>query len=253
MASIDINCDMGESTHLWHYDINNDMALLPYLSAVNIACGAHAGDAHTMHQLVDEALQRGIAIGAHPGFEDRENFGRTNQQISPEKIYDLIIYQLGALNAFLKINGTKLRHVKPHGALYNMAAKDAALAYTICRAVKEYDEALVLYGLSGSELINSANAIGLKTCSEVFADRSYQDDGSLTPRTQSNAMIKDEEQSLQQVLQMAMHGTVTCVTGKTINVQADTICIHSDGKHALAFAQRIYQTLNQKGIEIRPA
>jgi UPF0271 protein len=204
-----------------------------------------------MHELVDAALIANIAVGAHPGFDDKENFGRTSLNLSPLRIYDEIIYQLGALDAFLKINGTKLKHVKPHGALYNMAAKDLVIANTICRAVKEYDADLVLYGLSGSELINAANAIELKNCNEVFADRTYQDDGSPTPRSASNALIKDEEQSLQQVLQMAADGTATSVTGKTIAVKADTVCIHSDGEHALAFAKRIHETLNKKSIEIR--
>ena len=251
MQGIDINCDMGESTSLWQYGIDNDIALLPFISSANIACGFHAGDAYTMHELVDAALTAGVSVGAHPGFADKENFGRTNMDLSPIKIYDSIIYQLGALDAFLKINGTKLQHVKPHGALYNMAAKDEVMANAVCRAVKEYDASLVLYGLSGSALISAANASGLTCYSEVFADRTYQEDGSLTARTQPNAMIKDEEQSLQQVLQMALHGTVNCVTGKTIKVKADTICIHSDGGHALAFARRIHETLKQKNIEIR--
>jgi len=242
---------MGESTSLWPYHIDNDIALLPFISSVNIACGFHAGDAHTMHELVDTALTAGIAIGAHPAFADLVNFGRSNMNVSPVKIYDLVIYQLGALDAFLKINGTKLQHVKPHGALYNMAAKDPVLASAVCKAVSDYDAGLILYGLSGSELINVANTLQLKTYSEVFADRTYQEDGSLTPRTQAGAMIDDEEQSLQQVLQMALHGTVHCTTGKTILVKADTICIHSDGAKALAFARRIHQTLNKKGIEIR--
>ncbi|MEO5593759.1 MAG: 5-oxoprolinase subunit PxpA [Chitinophagaceae bacterium] len=251
MQTIDINCDMGESTSLWPYHIENDIALFPYLSSINIACGSHAGDACTMHELVDAALIKGVAVGAHPGFDDKENFGRTCMNLSALKIYDSIIYQLGALDAFLKINGTKLHHIKPHGALYNMAAKDPAIANTICRAVKEYDAGLILYGLSGSELINAANTVDLKNCSEVFADRTYQDDGSLTPRSAGNALIKDEEQSLQQVLRMAMDGTVVSTSGRTIPVKADTVCIHSDGGQALAFAKRIHQALNKKNIEIR--
>ncbi len=243
---------MGESTGLWPYHIDNDIALLPYISSANIACGAHAGDAHTLHELADAALLAGVAIGAHPGFEDKENFGRTNMNLSPVKIYDIIIQQLGVVDAFLKINGTKLQHVKPHGALYNMAAKDAVLATAICKAVKDYDAALILYGLSGSELVHAADAIGLKNYSEVFADRTYQEDGSLTPRTASNALIASEEASLQQVVQIVMEGTVNCVSGKPVKVKADTICIHSDGAQALAFAKNIHQTLNKKGIEIKP-
>lgn len=253
MQTIDINCDMGESTALWPYHIENDLALFRFISSINIAAGFHAGDAHTMHELVDAALLAGIAVGAHPGFADRENFGRSNVQLSPVKLYDLIVYQLGALDAFLKINGTRLHHVKPHGALYNMAASDPAIAHTVCRAVKEYNEGLVLYGLSGSELVKAANEMALKSCSEVFADRTYREDGSLTPRIAANALIEDEAQSLQQVIQMAESGTVKSTSGKTIPVKAGTICIHSDGAHALAFAKKIHQTLNQQGIEIRTA
>ena len=250
MQTIDINCDMGESTQLWPYRIENDLALFRFISSVNIATGFHAGDAHTMHELVDAALLAGIAVGAHPGFEDRENFGRTNTSLPPIKLYDIIIYQLGALDAFLQINGTRLHHVKPHGALYNMASKDAAMAHTVCRAVKEYDAGLILYGLSGSELVKAATEINLASCSEVFADRSYQQDGTLTPRTAPNALIEDEAQSLQQVLQMAKMGTVTSTGGNTIPVKAGTVCIHSDGAHALAFAKNMHAALISQGISI---
>jgi len=252
MQKIDINCDMGESTGLWPYHIENDIALLPYITSANIACGLHAGDASTMHELVEAALLAGVVVGAHPGFEDRPNFGRTNMQLAPAKIYDLIIYQIGALDAFLKINGTKLHHVKPHGALYNMAAKDAVMAMAVCQAVKDYSTDLILYGLSGSELINAAATIELRSCPEVFADRSYQEDGSLTPRSLANAMIEDETQCVQQVIQMAKHGKVKTVSNKIINVQAGTVCVHSDGAHALPFAKLIHQALQEKGIEIKP-
>lgn len=250
MQTIDINCDMGESTQLWPYHIDNDLALLRYISSINIATGFHAGDAHTMHELVEAALLAGIAVGAHPGFEDRENFGRTNMQLSPIKLYDIIIYQLGALDAFLQINGTRLHHVKPHGALYNMAAKDPSMAHTVCRAVKEYDAGLILYGLSGSELIQAATELNLASCSEVFADRSYQHDGTLTPRTGPNALIEDEAQSLQQVLQMAKMGVVTSTSGNSIPVNAGTVCIHSDGAQALAFAKNMHAALISQGISI---
>ncbi|GAC1427868.1 MAG: 5-oxoprolinase subunit PxpA [Chitinophagaceae bacterium] len=252
MQTIDINCDMGESTALWPYHIEADIALFPYISSANIACGFHGGDPCTMHELVDAALLAGVAIGAHPGFEDKQNFGRTNMNLSPVKIYDCIIYQLGALDAFLQIHGTKLHHVKPHGALYNMAAKEAAMAMAVCKAVKDYDTGLILYGLSGSELILAANALELKHCSEVFADRTYQEDGNLTPRSAANAMIISEDESLQQVLQVAVSGTVTATSGKTIAVKAETVCIHTDGAHALVFAKNIHQTLNQQGIAIKP-
>jgi UPF0271 protein len=252
MQKIDINCDMGESTDLWPYCIDNDMALLPYITSANIACGFHAGDAHTMHELVDAALLAGVVVGAHPGFDDRQNFGRTNRQLPPAKIYDLIICQLGALDAFLKINGTKLHHIKPHGALYNMSASDAVMATAVCQAVKDYDAGLILYGLSGSILAKTATDLQLPFCPEVFADRTYQEDGSLTPRSLPDALIENEAQCLQQVIQMAKFGKVQTVSNKTINVQAGTVCIHSDGAHALAFAKLIYHALQEKGIEIKP-
>jgi UPF0271 protein len=251
MLAIDINCDMGESTHLWNYAIENDLALLPYISSLNIACGFHAGDPHTMQELVAAALDAGVAIGAHPSFNDRDNFGRSNTSLSPEKVYDLIVYQVGALQAFLHVHGASLHHVKPHGALYNMAAADKVLATAICKAIKDLDADIILYGLSGSELIRAAEHAGLETASEVFADRAYENDGSLTPRSQPNALITDESQAIAQVLQMVQQRTVNTITGKTIPITAETICIHSDGLHALAFAQHIQQALKQQGIETK--
>jgi UPF0271 protein len=248
MLSIDINCDMGESTHLWRYDIENDLKLLRYVSSINIACGMHAGDSYTMHELVNAASIEGIAVGAHPGFADRDNFGRTNQVLPPEQIYDLVIYQLGALDAFLRVLNARLHHVKPHGALYNMAAKDAVMAEAICKAVYDYDSRLVLYGLSGSRLIEAATATGLTTYSEVFADRTYQDDGHLTPRTQANALIEDTQQSLRQVLQMVTRRTVTSVSGREVPIWADTVCVHGDSLHALEFARSIKEALLINGV-----
>ncbi len=250
MVAIDINCDMGESTHLWPYDIEKDLALFPYLSSVNIACGFHAGDPFTMHELVAAASEAEIAIGAHVSFMDRENFGRSHIDLSPEQVYDLVVYQIGALQAFLKLYDVTLHHVKPHGALYNMAAVDPALASTICRAVKNTDNNMILYGLAGSELIKQAHAAKLITYSEVFADRTYRDDGSLTPRTEPNALIQDEIVCVRQVLQMVKDDIVTTTSGKKIPLDAETVCIHSDGPHALTFAQRIHQALKKQGIEI---
>ncbi|WP_207513008.1 5-oxoprolinase subunit PxpA [Longitalea luteola] len=251
MLSIDINCDMGESTHLWHYNLEKDRQLLSYVSSINLACGLHAGDAHTMHELVAAAIDAGVAIGAHPGFPDRENFGRTNMNLPPEAIYDLVLYQTGALDAFLKVMHTRIHHVKPHGALYNMAAKDAALAEAICKAVYDYDDQLLVYGLSGSALIEAATATGLKTCSEVFADRTYQDDGHLTPRTQPNAIIIDPQASLNQVLQMVTRRSVISVHGREVPIVADTVCIHSDGEHAVEFARSINEALLINGIKVQ--
>jgi 5-oxoprolinase (ATP-hydrolysing) subunit A len=251
MLSIDINCDMGESTHLWPYDIDKDLKLLRYVSSINLACGYHAGDAETMHILAGAAIAEGIAVGAHPGFADRDNFGRTDLVLPLQQIYDQVIYQIGALDGFMRIMNDRLHHVKPHGALYNMAAKDEAIAEAVCKAVYDYDPNLILYGLSGSKLIEAAIATGLKTYSEVFADRTYQDDGHLTPRTQPNALIEDQEQSLEQVLQMVMQRTVTSVNEKEVPIVADTVCVHGDGAHALQFAREIKAVLLMNGVEVK--
>lgn len=251
MQCIDLNCDMGESTALWPYSLEKDIQLLNSISSMNLACGFHAGDAHTMHQLVDAALERGVAIGAHPGFLDRENFGRTDQFLPPEVIYDLVLYQLGALEAFLKLRQAKLHHVKPHGALYNMSATNRVMAEAVCKAVRDFDEDLFLYGLCGSELIKAANGMGLKTCNEVFSDRTYQANGMLTPRTKQNALVENTAQSLKQVLQMVEEGCVTTASGVVIPIKAETICIHGDGKHAVSLAEIIHETLKQRHVLIR--
>jgi len=250
MLRIDLNCDMGESTPLWHHSVEQDSAILPFVSSVNLACGFHAGDPYVMHSMVEAALRAGVAIGAHPSFADRENFGRTNHQLSPEQLYDTVLYQLGALQAFLQVNGASLHHVKPHGAMYNMAAKDPVMAKAICTAVYDFDDDLILYGLAGSTLIETGNHSWLKTCSEVFADRSYQDDGSLTPRQSPGAMIGSREAAVAQVLQMVKEKTVTTLSGKTIPVTAETICIHGDGPDAIAYAAAIHQALQMAGIDI---
>jgi len=232
--------------------IGNDEELIAFITSANIACGYHAGDETTMHETVKLASQFGVAIGAHPSFLDRENFGRTERKdVTPEQVYVLITDQLKILHKIVVGNKAKLHHVKPHGALYNMAAKDAALSKAIAKSVFDFDEKLVLYGLSGSHLISEAELIGLKTASEVFADRTYQDDGSLTPRTQPNALITDEEQSLKQVFQMVEKGTVITTSGKEIPIVAETICLHGDGQNAVAFAKRIHEELKRNDIELR--
>ncbi|WEK34411.1 MAG: LamB/YcsF family protein [Candidatus Pseudobacter hemicellulosilyticus] len=240
MLSIDLNCDLGESTHLWPYDIKNELALLPYISSMNLACGLHAGDPHTLHELVQAGLRANLRIGAHPGFNDRENFGRKELKIAPHKIYDLVLYQLGALQGFLSVHNGVMHHVKPHGALYNMAARDATLAAAIASAVKAFNPRLILMGLAGSQLIRMAEVVGLPTSSEVFADRSYQADGSLTPRDQPGALLDDPEKVVAQITQMLNSGSVTTVDGQEIPVFADTVCIHGDGSNALELAKAIH-------------
>ena len=244
MLTCDLNCDMGEG-------IGNDKAIMPFITSANIACGYHAGDENTMHETVLLAKEAGVAIGAHPSFLDRENFGRTEiKDIQPQQIYELVIAQIKALHTIAKACNADLHHVKPHGALYNMAAKDAHLSMAIARAVFDFGKNLVLFGLSGSYLISVSKAIGLKTASEVFADRTYQDDGSLTPRTKPNAIIEDEEQSLQQVLGMIKKGKVIATSGKEVAIVAETICLHGDGKNAVAFAKAIHDKLIAEGVKI---
>lgn len=249
MPEIDLNCDMGEA--FGNYAMPNDALLFNYISSANIACGFHAGDAAVMHDTVALAIAHNVAIGAHPGLQDLQGFGRREMKISPREAYQITLYQIGALAAFVKAAGAKLNHVKPHGALYNMAAKDAGLAQAIADAVYDFDPSLILYGLAGSELINAAANKGLLSASEVFADRTYQDDGSLTPRTQANALITDKKDALAQVLKMVKHQQVISVHQKIISIAADTLCIHGDGEHAVAFAKAIHEALTSEGIILK--
>ena len=233
---IDINCDMGEG-------LGNEALLLPFIHSANIACGYHAGDETTMNTVVGLCLQHGVNIGAHPSFRDKANFGRTAMQLSLIEIYALVTEQLQLLDTITKKQGGNMHHVKPHGALYNMAAKDAGIAHSIARAVKDFDPSLVYYGLSGSVMIAMAAEEGLAYANEVFADRTYLEDGSLTPRSATNALIQGVDEMLKQATAMAKENTVMTVTGKKINLKADTICIHGDGEHALEFAKTLHQQL----------
>jgi UPF0271 protein len=244
MLTVDINCDMGEG-------IGNDEAIMPFISSANIACGYHAGDEGTMRQTIALALKNKVSIGAHPSFFDGKNFGRVDMNLRADEIYDLVILQLRTIDRIIKEQNTRLHHVKPHGALYNMSAKDSRISRAITQAVKDFDHDLVLFVLSGSHSKEVADEVGLKTASEVFADRTYQDDGSLTPRTQPNALIDDPGQAVRQALQMVTQGTVTTVTGKTISIVADTICIHGDGQHAVQFAKAINEKLKMERVQIK--
>ncbi|OUQ87785.1 lactam utilization protein LamB [Brevibacillus brevis] len=248
MKTVDLNCDMGESFGAYH--LGNDQEILSYITSANVACGFHAGDPATMKKTVQMALKAGVAIGAHPGFADLVGFGRRNMEISPEEAYDLVVYQIGALQGFVRAEGGVMHHVKPHGALYNMAATRPALAESIALAIYKVNPELVLYGLAGSELTRAGEKIGLITAHEVFADRTYQQDGTLTPRSQPNAMITDQHQSLQQVIRMVKEGLVLTQQDVDIPIQADSICIHGDSAHALEFAESIQQALVEAGIVI---
>lgn len=233
-----INCDMGEGT-------GNDAGIMPYINAANIACGYHAGDAETIGATIGLCMEYKVAVGAHPSFYDRENFGRQEMDLPVQDLYELVTQQLLILQEAAAALGTSLQHVKPHGALYNMSARDALPATIIARAVKDFDSDLVLFGLSGSHSITEAQKIGLKTASEVFADRTYQDNGSLTPRSKPGALIEDAAIVISQVLQMVKEGTVTTSSGKKIPLLAETICIHGDGLHAVEFAKAIHAALQK--------
>lgn len=244
MQYIDINCDMGEG-------MGNEFLLMPFISSANIACGFHAGDADEMKRVVELCLQYDVAIGAHPSFNDKRNFGRKEMDLPASEIQQLIQDQLYILNKIVVVAGGNLHHLKPHGALYNMAAKDALIAAAIANAVKEFDSSLVYYGLSGSVMIEEGCKAGLRTAHEVFADRTYQPDGSLTPRTVGGALINDAEEAIQQVLQMVHEKKVTSINGEKIFIQATTICIHGDGIHAVEFAKKINHRLANAGIQIQ--
>jgi len=249
MQTIDLNCDMGEA--FGNYQMPNDEKLMDYITSANIACGFHAGDYGVMQQTVELAVRKGIAIGAHPGLPDLQGFGRREIKISPAEAYQITMYQIGALQGFVKAAHGRLNHVKPHGALYNMAAKDAVLAKAIVQAIKDFDPTLVLYALSGSEMIIAAEEAGITTAAEVFADRSYQDDGTLTPRNQPNAVLSTEVAVKEQLLMMVKLGVVKTVNKTNIPLVADTVCLHGDGEHALSFAKMVSGALRNEGITLK--
>lgn len=247
--SVDLNCDVGES--FGAYQIGNDAEVLKYVSTASIACGFHAGDPATMRRTVKLAAESGVAIGAHPGLPDLVGFGRRAMELTPQQAYDLVVYQIGALQAFVIAQGAKLRHVKPHGALYTMAAADAPLAKAIAEAVGRVDPGLLLVGQSGSELITAGRAAGLATANEVFADRTYQADGTITSRRHHGALITESALAAERAVNMARYGKVRSEDGTEVFVQADTICIHGDGPYAVEFAQAIRERLIREGIEVR--
>ncbi|MHC2991132.1 LamB/YcsF family protein [Pontibacter sp. HJ8] len=246
--SVDLNSDLGESFGAYH--MGNDEQILQYVTSANIACGFHAGDPGVMRKTVQLALQHQVAIGAHPGLPDLAGFGRRNMAVSPQEVYEMVVYQLGALSAFVQAEGSVLHHVKPHGALYNMAAVDVNLAEAIAEAVYKVKPEASLYGLAGSELIKAGNRLGLATAQEVFADRTYQPDGTLTSRSLPNALVTDPEEAAQQVVRMIKEGKVRSQQGQDVAIQADTVCIHGDGPHALDFARHIRAALSQEGIAL---
>lgn len=241
---VDLNCDLGEG-------MQTDEQIIPLISSANIACGFHAGDSMIMKKTIASCIQHHVSIGAHPSWPDKEYFGRKEMQVSSDELYNIISEQLNMIAQFIHEQGGKLAHVKPHGALYNQSAKDPSIASIIAKAVKDFDASLLLFGLSGSHSIKEAKKMGLPAVNEVFADRTYQDDGSLTPRSQPNALIVDKDMAVSQAIQMITQQTVTSTSGKSISIIADTICLHGDGPKAVHFAKAISTALKQAHIVIK--
>ncbi|AEF80268.1 5-oxoprolinase subunit PxpA [Leadbettera azotonutricia] len=246
MAKVDLNCDLGESFGAWKMGM--DDKIIPLVSSANIACGFHAGDPLVMEKTVALAKQHGVAVGAHPGFPDLSGFGRRNLAMSAAEARACVQYQIGALEAFCKAAGVPLIHVKAHGALYNMAAKDISLARAIAEGIKAVNPGLIFLALAGSCMVAAAKEIGLPVAEEVFADRAYEEDCSLVSRTKPGAMISDEDEAVSRVVGMIKTGTVKAITGKEISVQADSICVHGDGEKALLFVEKLNRAFKAEGI-----
>ncbi|MFD1065963.1 LamB/YcsF family protein [Oceanobacillus locisalsi] len=249
MLTVDLNCDMGES--FGAYKMGSDEEILPFITSANIACGFHAGDPSTMRKTVQMAMKHDVKLGAHPGLQDLIGFGRRNMDISYKEAYDLVQYQVGALQGIVKSEGGTLQHVKAHGALYNMAATNANLAEGIAQAVYDLDPNLILYGMAGGKLLEAGEKVGLQTASEVFADRTYQETGMLTSRREANALIENVDTASAQVIRMVTENKVETVQGKDIMIQADTVCIHGDGANALAFARQVKEKVKEAGITVQ--
>ncbi len=250
MFRVDLNSDLGES--YGRYTIGMDERIIPLVTSANVACGYHASDPVVMQRTVREAKKAGIGVGAHPGFPDLMGFGRREMAVSPAEAKAYTLYQLGALAAFCQVEGVQLQHVKPHGALYNMAARDYELARAICEAVAEFDRNLIVLALSGGEMVRAAGELGLRTAFEVFADRAYEEDGSLVNRRKPGAMITDEEEAIRRVIRMVKEQKVETITGKDIAIRADSVCVHGDGEKALAFVEKIRRALQEEGVLIQP-
>ena len=250
MFRVDLNSDLGES--YGRYTIGMDERIIPLVTSANVACGYHASDPVVMQRTVREAKKAGIGVGAHPGFPDLMGVGRREMAVSPAEAKAYTLYQLGALAAFCQVEGVQLQHVKPHGALYNMAARDYELARAICEAVAEFDRNLIVLALSGGEMVRAAGELGLRTAFEVFADRAYEEDGSLVNRRKPGAMITDEEEAIRRVIRMVKEQKVETITGKDIAIRADSVCVHGDGEKALAFVEKIRRALQEEGVLIQP-
>lgn len=249
--SVDLNCDIGESFGAYNGLLEMDKLIMPYISSANIACGFHASDPVTIKKTVEEAVKNNLSIGAHPGLPDLLGFGRRNIKISLEEAESYIIYQIGALDAFAKCYGTGIHHVKPHGALYNMAADDEKLAIALCNGIKKCNESLILVALYGSCLVEAAKKTGIPYVCEVFADRAYLDNGRLVPRFVNGSVIENEDEVVKRTIKMIKNGTVKTITGNEIPVVANTVCVHGDNPKALEFLKKINKEFQQKDIVVK--
>ena len=246
---VDLNCDMGESFGPWK--LGADAAVMASITSANIACGFHAGDPGVMRETIRLAAEAGVAVGAHPGFPDLGGFGRREMQVAPREVEDLMLYQIGALAGLARAAGVTLRHVKPHGALYNMAVRDRRLADAIARAVAGFDTSLVLFGLAGSVMLDAGRDAGLKVAAEGFADRMYEPDGSLTPRSRAGAVVADPADVARRAVRLVRDGAVITSSGSVLPLQIDTICVHGDTPGADVSARELRKALTQAGITVR--
>lgn len=250
MYKVDLNSDLGES--FGAYTMGMDEAVIAHVSSANVACGYHASDPLVMDKTVAACKAAGVAVGAHPGFPDLQGFGRRNMACTPKEVKAYVQYQLGALLAFTTAHGIKLQHCKPHGALYNMAAKDEALAMAIAEAVASVDKDLILMGGSGSKMLEAGRKLGLRVASEVFADRAYQADGSLVPRSKPGAVIHDKDEAIARTIKMVKEGKVIAITGEEVPLEAHSICVHGDNPSAVEFVKNIRERLQAEGVAITP-
>lgn len=245
---IDLNSDLGES--FGAYKIGNDENIIPLITSANIACGYHAGDSLVMDKTLLLCKENGTSIGAHPGFPDLMGFGRRQLNASPKEVEAYVTYQIGALDAFCRKYGLRMNHVKPHGALYNMAVKNEDYAIAIVNAVKNFDSSIKLLAPFGSQMIIQAEKQGLDFACEIFADRAYESDGSLVARTKEGAMITDENEAVERVLTMITDGSVKAINGDIISIKADSVCVHGDGAKALAFVEKLRTAFAENGIYV---
>ena len=243
MYKADLNSDLGEGALF-------DAGIIPLISSANVACGFHAGDSVMMDKTIELCKASSVGLGAHPGYPDKENFGRTDMDVTPDEVYDFTLYQIGAIGAMAKAKGVRLEHVKPHGAMYNKAAKNPDLALAIVQAVKDYDENLILLALSGSEMINAAKKVGIRYASEVFADRAYEADGTLRPRKLEGSMITDENEAVERVIRMIKEGKVRAYTGEDVSIEAHSVCVHGDSAKALDFVRVLNRAFAENDIKI---